>query len=80
MRKGNPNYLYLYIFLYRRIGSELTATNQNPGVVILSPMKTYSMLTCNLISMKCLKVLGMEQEQTKPTTEYVFMANLHFEY
>lgn len=47
------------------MGSELTATNQDPGVVILTPMKAYSVLTSSLISMKCFKILGTEQEQTE---------------
>lgn len=56
------------------MGSELTATKQNPGGVILSPMKTHSVLTSNLISMKCLKVLGMEQEQME---DIVILLNIH---
>lgn len=47
------------------MGSELTATNQDSGVVILCPMKTHSVFTSTLISRKCLKVLGIEQGQTE---------------
>lgn len=57
----------IYIYLYRRVGCELTATNQDPGIIILSPMKTHSVLTSSLISMKCVKVLGIGQEQNEHT-------------